>query len=1134
MRDYRFVGIDAYNEQDSNIFFERKELIDEIYKKAFFERITVIYAKTGAGKSSLLKAGLVPQINFVAQSNVCSYIKINNFVNDRKNSLFDCINSKLKKNLPKNSFLDKIITPDDTLWYIFKRNESVQDKTFFLIFDQFENIFTYPEKERLRFKNELYELIFEQVPLRFRNEIEKNLSDNPDLLTNKALKKLYDKVDIRVIITIRKDKISQLDFFNDKIHNITSNSIEVPQLSVQQAFAILKKTSSYVPKYNIDDKFKSKPFVISNKLVEEIIDFLHKSNNNEIEAYQLQIIGLELEKISIKNNSKVVDSSLINEISIIYKSYYESIVEKIEDSTQQISARKFIENELLFEYENRKLTIYEGVATQKYELNQSTIDFLIEKQLIIETKNEYNEIFYELSHDALITPILLAKEKRIHKEIHIQEELDKKKKIEEDAKLQKEKSLRNRKIAITFSILFLIALVFAIFTFTQKHKAQENEKIANSTVYASYAFQLLENDPTISLRLAENAYKIDNQNIISHKAFFSAFYKTNIFYSNIGNIETDIHRAFFSNDGNLLFILSENSYQITTKTGREILYKEKKKDILSFCFLNDNKYFYIVKSDSTINKLDTLGNILLTEKINSLPRSLSVSKNDSNLIIACSDNNLYLFSNDLKLKRIINNHEEEINSCNFSGNDSLIISTSLDNNIIISDTSGNVLGKHFYETDNGFQTGFVEKAGLAPDSLYAYIVMNDYLHNNYTLKIWDWKNNKIIYKLNSLSKRINAVQFIDNERIIIASDDKKIHIINFINQKNKTLIGHSGGVLDIKFNKNKNNIISVASDKNIKLWQFFEYQTPLQNYEFLDVFKNSNSAKNYAIYADGKFDLTSTLKTYFSITPNSPIKNILFSEQDNYLLTENYDYSLTLFNKIGEILTEIKINEPIVKFKISESKKLIYIASNKKIIIYNFEGQIIKEFDTKSIQASDISFKTNHIAYYSDNKLFVLDINFKEIATKNYENISKINYTNQGKNIFILNNDTITKLNSKLKKEFLIVTPNCIYFDVSKTGNTIVWADDKGNCYLLNKYGEEIYNFKHKDFLLDIQLTSNEKILHTKTVNYYGEISINSWFISIPEIISYINEIKLYGKIYSPTKHDLELLTNKNVTSSIN
>ncbi|MBN2892051.1 MAG: hypothetical protein JXL97_09305 [Bacteroidales bacterium] len=569
MREYRFIGLDSFTEQDKEIFFERDSVVEQIFKTSFFENITVVHANTGAGKTSLLKAGLLPKLK---QNNEYEpfLVKIDNFINNTERSLLDLITEKVKKNYPKNSFLDKILTPDDSLWYLFKRIESTENKVVFLIIDQFENIFSYPESQRLQIKNELYELIYEQIPVRFRAEVNEFLTENPNILTEKGIKKLYEKINIRLIISIRQDKLNMLDFFNDKIHKISENKVEIPQLTIEQASTILKKTSSFVPKYNIDDKFVSQPFIVSHKLTEEIIEFLTKNNSKKIEAYQVQIIGAELEKIATENKSKVVDSSLISEISIIYKSYYESIIEKIQNSRQEISARKFIENELIFEYENRKLTIYEGLAKQKYELEDSTIDFLIENQLIVATQNENHDRYLELSHDALITPVLLAKEKRIHHEIRVEEELKKKKELENAKKLQEEKTIRNRKIAIVFSVLFVFALALGIFAFWQRNNAIKSEKIANSTMYASYSFHFLETNPTLGYRLAEQSYSIDNENIIAQKAFFCSFYKTNVFYQNLAEFGYDIDKAIFSTNGEMLLLITDKNYIIISKSGRKI------------------------------------------------------------------------------------------------------------------------------------------------------------------------------------------------------------------------------------------------------------------------------------------------------------------------------------------------------------------------------------------------------------------------------------------------------------------------------------------------------------------------------------------------------------------------------------
>lgn len=1113
MKKYRFKGINSYTEEDKDVFFERENVVQEIYKKSYFEQITIVHSKTGTGKTSLLKAGFMPILKHRNEI-LPFYITIENFIKNSKFLLSEIIAKKIETKVPKNSFLDKIITPNESLWYLFKRIEATDDKTLLVILDQAENIFSYPEKERLHLKNELYTLLFEQIPLNFRNEVEGIFKKDPELLTEKGLKKLYEKINIKFIISIRSDKLNQLDFFEDKIHNISENIIEIPQFTATQVKSIFKRTSTFVPKYNIDNTFISEPFVISSKLLDKIIIFLTKNNTKSIEAYQFQIIGSELEKIAKNSNLKVVDSSIIDEISIIYKGYYESIIEKIENSRQQISARKFIENELIFEYEHRKLTIYEGVAKQKYELNKDTLDFLLDNQLIITTINDEDERFFELSHDALITPVLLAKEKRIHQEIRIEDELNKKKILEEETRTQKEKTIRNRKIAIIFSVLFFITFLIGIMAINEKNKAEKNEKLANSTLYSSFAFQHLETNPTISLRYAEKAYNTDNQNIIAQKSFFEAFYKTNIFYEQIANIEHNYNRAFLSPDGSKTLLISNNKFILTNKYGNLLFKKNTEKVILSAQFSHNNQYF-IISTDSIATLYDTTGNKIVEIKENSLIRHSAISPDNAYIITCNTNNNLVLW--DIKGNKIQTfiGHTDEVLFADFSDDGQYIISTSFDNSIIIWNLQGKIIAKHTYIIEYQFQSSIIDFAGFGPDNKYIFFVMNDYFHSNYAIKVWDWKNDEILATINYFEKNINTAYFANNEEILISTADKNIYLTNFKTHKTKKLIGHSDNVFDARYCKNNNTITSISADKTIKSWKLFENNSIFSDYSNPDIIAYPFDATICALYVDSKFEILSTIgNVLFSEDTKSPITDINFSENDNYISTIFEDSTVVIRGKSGRILNTINFDENIIFSKINEKNKRIAVATNSKIVIYNL-GIVQKyKIDLDSITAIDVNFDKNRIIYSNSSEVKIINLKNEEIEKLNIENVCKIKYISQNKTLFLATDNEIIILDKNYKILYKIQTPNCIKSDISSLGNMILWCDSQNNCYLLNQKGELLYNFKHTNTILNAQFSANEKTLLTTTIDIDGKIDVHTRFVSIDNILEYINTIKLFGNVY--------------------
>lgn len=57
-----YVGLSAFQERDADLFFGRQDLVDKLSKRVRAHRLVAVVGASGAGKSSLLRAGLLPQL----------------------------------------------------------------------------------------------------------------------------------------------------------------------------------------------------------------------------------------------------------------------------------------------------------------------------------------------------------------------------------------------------------------------------------------------------------------------------------------------------------------------------------------------------------------------------------------------------------------------------------------------------------------------------------------------------------------------------------------------------------------------------------------------------------------------------------------------------------------------------------------------------------------------------------------------------------------------------------------------------------------------------------------------------------------------------------------------------------------
>jgi len=161
-----FKFLDAYTEEDSDIFFGRDIEIEEFYDRVFETNLILLYGASGTGKTSLIRCGLSNM--FESTDWHPMYIRRNENIIDSLHQAIDKIAITKTKN---NSIADKI--KSIYLDYF---------KPIYLIFDQFEELFILGSKEeQIHFFEEMKTLLDQglqcKIVISMREEYIAYLSD---------------------------------------------------------------------------------------------------------------------------------------------------------------------------------------------------------------------------------------------------------------------------------------------------------------------------------------------------------------------------------------------------------------------------------------------------------------------------------------------------------------------------------------------------------------------------------------------------------------------------------------------------------------------------------------------------------------------------------------------------------------------------------------------------------------------------------------------------------------------------------------------------------------------------------------------------------------------------------------------
>ena len=184
----------SYDTEDNDIFFGRDDDIKILSSMISTSRLTLLYAQSGVGKTSLLKAGIIPELEDGGYTPI-----LVRFEKDPIKSLYATLEKHLKHKIDASK--------DKSIIEVIERIPEFWDKRVILIFDQFEELFTidYLRKKRNSFVEQISQYINSDKPF------------------------------IRLVFSIREDFLAELDVFRLSSVNPFQNRYRLLPLTKKNA-----------------------------------------------------------------------------------------------------------------------------------------------------------------------------------------------------------------------------------------------------------------------------------------------------------------------------------------------------------------------------------------------------------------------------------------------------------------------------------------------------------------------------------------------------------------------------------------------------------------------------------------------------------------------------------------------------------------------------------------------------------------------------------------------------------------------------------------------------------------------------------------------------------------------------------
>lgn len=456
----RYPGSKPFTRDDESLFFGRAEEIARLTTFIKVEKTTILYGKSGLGKSSLLNAGVLPRLESEHQYYIIP-VRFGSYTQETRKHPLDIVEDEIAGFHQPDDFLQKIEPQDISLWQHIKSLELTlpNQAPILLVFDQFEELFTYPAGIT-DFAEALADLLYSRMPKSFQRALRLAERNNPALLTLEESEFLLRPVNVKVLMSIRSDRLSMLDSLSSHIPSILLNCYELQPLSREQAEEAIVSPAEKA------GEFQSPAFTYQPEALKKILDYLTRKNAKPIESFQLQILCHYVEEsIVIAKNDTNVGEADLGDLETIYQNYYNDSLKKLGTKEEQLRAQIFIEEGLIFEKEERRITLYEGQIQSMYDVSPELLRKLADTHIIRSEPHSSGGYTYEVSHDTLVGPILKAKALRSRRQQAEKAQLQ----LLETQKKRKRKIIRATVVLTIPAILVSLTFILTKFTLPREY-----------------------------------------------------------------------------------------------------------------------------------------------------------------------------------------------------------------------------------------------------------------------------------------------------------------------------------------------------------------------------------------------------------------------------------------------------------------------------------------------------------------------------------------------------------------------------------------------------------------------------------------------------------------------------------------
>ena len=235
--EHPWPGLASFEERDQEFFRGRESETEVLRRLVGRARLTVLFGKSGLGKTSLLRAGLFPRLRQNAMLPVWIRLDFSPSAASLRSQILHAIRNAAAEAIVEAPPVDE----SASLWEYFHRrdaefwNERQRIVMPVLVLDQFEEVFAVGREKRpaecAEFLDELSDLVEGRAAQAVRSRIEEHAGE--------ADRFSFDRHPYKVVLSLREDFLADLESMRDRMPSIVNNRLRLRAMGGEEALQVV-------------------------------------------------------------------------------------------------------------------------------------------------------------------------------------------------------------------------------------------------------------------------------------------------------------------------------------------------------------------------------------------------------------------------------------------------------------------------------------------------------------------------------------------------------------------------------------------------------------------------------------------------------------------------------------------------------------------------------------------------------------------------------------------------------------------------------------------------------------------------------------------------------------------------------